>query len=58
VDSIAASETVRITPKSRQSWRLWLQEHHDLKSEVWLVFYKRHAGKATLSYSDAVEEAL
>lgn len=26
--------------------------------EVWLVFYKRHAGKPTLSYGAAVEEAL
>lgn len=49
---------MRITPKSRQSWRVWLQKNHDSKPEIMLVFYKRHTGKPTLSYNDAVEEAL
>ena len=47
-----------VTPKSRRAWRDWLQKHHAAKPEVWLVFYKRHAGKPSLSYDDAVEEAL
>ena len=49
---------MRFTPKSRRSWRAWLEKHHAAKTEVWLVFYKRHTGKPTLSYNDAVEEAL
>jgi len=49
---------MKITPKSRKAWRDWLDENHRVHSEVWLVFYKRHTGKATLCYDDAVEEAL
>ena len=26
--------------------------------EIWLVYYKKHSGKARISYNDAVEEAL
>jgi uncharacterized protein YdeI (YjbR/CyaY-like superfamily) len=48
----------RITPKSRSAWRTWLEAHHDSETEIWLVFFKRHTGKATLSYNDAVEEAV
>ena len=39
-------------------WRDWLADHHDLASEVWLVFYKRHTGRASIAYEDAVDEAL
>ncbi len=49
---------MKLTPRSRKSWRDWLERNHDSQSEVWVVFYKRHTGKATLSYDDAVEEAL
>ncbi len=49
---------MRITPKSRKSWRTWLKKNHADRAEIWLVFYKRHTGKPTLSYNDAVEEAL
>jgi uncharacterized protein YdeI (YjbR/CyaY-like superfamily) len=47
-----------VTPKSRGAWRRWLEKNHGEAGEVWLVFYKRHTGKPTLSYNDAVEEAL
>ncbi len=48
----------RFTPRSREAWRIWLEQHHEQESEVWLVFYKRHTGKPTLTYNDAVEEAV
>ena len=44
--------------RSRQEWRNWLQDHHDSESEIWLVFYKQHTAEASISYDDAVEEAL
>jgi uncharacterized protein YdeI (YjbR/CyaY-like superfamily) len=44
--------------RSRREWRKWLKENHDSISEIWLVFHKRHAGVASLSYDDGVEEAL
>jgi uncharacterized protein YdeI (YjbR/CyaY-like superfamily) len=43
---------------SRQEWRRWLRRYHGSESEVWLVFHKQHTGAATLSYEDAVEEAM
>lgn len=48
----------RFTPRSRKQWRDWLAKNHANRDEVWLVFYKKHTGKPTLSYNDAVEEAL
>jgi uncharacterized protein YdeI (YjbR/CyaY-like superfamily) len=44
--------------RSRQDWRSWLQEHHDSESELWLVFPRRHTAEVSLSYDDAVEEAI
>jgi uncharacterized protein YdeI (YjbR/CyaY-like superfamily) len=43
---------------SRREWRNWLSEHHDSQSEIWLVFNKVATGVTSLSYNDAVEEAL
>ena len=39
-------------------WREWLDEHHASVSEVWLVFYKRHTGVASIDYQDALDEGL
>jgi len=45
-------------PAGRMEWRSWLRKNHSRKKEVWLIFYKKHTGKATLGYRDSVEEAL
>jgi uncharacterized protein YdeI (YjbR/CyaY-like superfamily) len=42
----------------REEWRAWLEENHDTQTEVWLVFHKRHTGRPSIPYEDAVEEAL
>lgn len=39
-------------------WRKWLAANHASKTEIWLVFYKQHTGKASVSYMDALDEAL
>jgi uncharacterized protein YdeI (YjbR/CyaY-like superfamily) len=39
-------------------WRVWLKENHEMETEVWLVYYKKHTGKPSISYDDAVEQAL
>ena len=44
--------------QNRQDWRKWLKKHHDSRSEIWLVFHKRHTGVTSINYDDAVEEAL
>jgi uncharacterized protein YdeI (YjbR/CyaY-like superfamily) len=48
----------RTCPSSRADWRSWLQANHDRHKEVWLVFWKKHTGKAGIAYREAVEEAL
>lgn len=42
----------------RQAWREWLQENHQDKKAIWLIYYKKHTGKPRVSYEEAVEEAL
>ncbi|MBK8686465.1 MAG: YdeI/OmpD-associated family protein [Bacteroidetes bacterium] len=45
-------------PKSRQDWREWLQVNHDKKQSVWLIYYKKKSNIPTVTYSEAVDEAL
>ena len=44
--------------EDRASWRAWLEANFESASELWLVFFKKHTGVATISYDAAVEEAL
>jgi uncharacterized protein YdeI (YjbR/CyaY-like superfamily) len=44
--------------KTRALWRKWLKENHQTNQGIWFVFYKQHTGRKTISYNDAVEEAL
>jgi len=44
--------------EDRDAWGLWLRENHEAEREVWLLFYKKHAGKRSVSYDEAVEVAL
>ena len=39
-------------------WRDWLTGHHASEAEVWLIFYKKHAGVESIAYKDARDEAL
>ncbi len=45
-------------PASQQEWRQWLNENHHSKQSVWLVYYKKKSGMPTISWSQAVDEAL
>ncbi|MDA4112428.1 MAG: cupin domain-containing protein [Thaumarchaeota archaeon] len=42
----------------REGWRDWLSQNHKSEREVWLVLYKKGAGRRGASYDEAVEEAL
>lgn len=44
--------------KNRQEWRQWLKDNHALKQSVWLVQYKKQSNIPSISWSEAVEEAL
>jgi uncharacterized protein YdeI (YjbR/CyaY-like superfamily) len=45
-------------PGSRQEWREWLLKNHDSKQAVWLIYYKKKTNIPTVSYTEAVDEAL
>jgi uncharacterized protein YdeI (YjbR/CyaY-like superfamily) len=45
-------------PTSQKDWRQWLKKNHRSKQSVWLVYYKKKINVASVSYSDAVDEAL
>lgn len=47
-----------ITPTSPEDFRSWLDQHHDTAPAVWVTYYKAHTGRAHLTWSEAVDEAL
>lgn len=42
----------------REGWRAWLATNHAMSPGVWLIYYKKESGKPSVSYDEAVEEAL
>ena len=44
--------------RTAERWRAWLDEHHASASDIWLVYHKKHTGKASVAYLDALDEAL
>lgn len=55
---MSKQEIEQFYPETKQHWRKWLAENHIRKDAVWLVFYKKHTGKPSVNWSDAVDEAL
>ena len=43
---------------TRLEWRKWLDEHHAEEKSVWLIIFKKNSGVSSVSYKEAVEEAL
>ena len=42
----------------RNKWRNYLEKHFATEKEIWFVFPMKGSGEESLSYNDAVEEAL
>lgn len=53
-----AKDLESVQPSSRTAWRAWLKKHHASSSGIWLIYAKKHSGISSLTYADAVEEAL
>jgi uncharacterized protein YdeI (YjbR/CyaY-like superfamily) len=47
-----------LTCESASVWRAWLEVNHDTSPGVWLLIAKKGSGVDSVSYSDAVDEAL
>lgn len=59
---ITSMETHKDLPvllvESQKEWHDWLDEHHAEQEGAWLKLAKKASGKVSVSYAEAVEEAL
>jgi uncharacterized protein YdeI (YjbR/CyaY-like superfamily) len=53
-----AEKYAQIYAHDREEWRAWLEAHHAEARGIILVYYKAKSGRESVSYNDAVEEAL
>jgi len=44
--------------KNRAAWRAWLENNHDKAEFLWLAYYKKNSGKTSVTYPEALDEAL
>jgi uncharacterized protein YdeI (YjbR/CyaY-like superfamily) len=44
--------------KTPSDFRKWLEAHYSSQSELWVGFYKRDSGKASITWPQSVDEAL
>lgn len=44
--------------RNRHEWRSWLEEHYSTSPGIWLIYYKKGTDELSVSYDEAVEEAL
>ena len=47
-----------VAAESRRAWRAWLDENHATSRGVWLKIAKRGAGGSSVSYAEALDDAL
>jgi len=45
-------------PASPEELRDWFDAHHDTETELWLGYHKKHTGRPSVTWSQAVDEAL
>jgi uncharacterized protein YdeI (YjbR/CyaY-like superfamily) len=55
---VSLSEFEKVYAKDRATLRKWLEQNHTTKVGIWLVYYKKNSGKPSISYPEAVKEAL
>lgn len=48
----------KLVASSRKEWREWLENNYNDSKGIWLVYYKKHTERPSISYNDSVEEAL
>ena len=58
IKSLIMKEMETIYCTDRSEWRRWLNENFETKEEIWFVFPTKESGEKSVSYNDAVEEAL
>ena len=61
VRNLRAPELILVEPKffaTAADFRRWLTKHHASEKELWVGFYKKASGKQSISYPEAVDQAL
>jgi uncharacterized protein YdeI (YjbR/CyaY-like superfamily) len=48
----------RVYAADRAAWRSWLETHGETSAAVWLVYFKKGSGQPSITWNEAVEEAL
>ena len=51
-------ELATYCPQNRAEWLAWLAKNHASEQSIWLVYYRASTNKPSLSWGEAVEEAL
>ena len=51
-------ESERLRVPTRAQWRAWLKRNHAKAREIWLVYQKAHSREGSVTYAEAVEEAI
>ncbi len=54
--SMEITTTLYVT--DRIAWHQWLLDNYHTATDIWLITYKKHTGKPSIPYNQAVEEAL
>jgi uncharacterized protein YdeI (YjbR/CyaY-like superfamily) len=49
---------LELTFETREDFRFWLEINHTQKDGIWLVYFKKNSKMPSISYAEAVEEAL
>ena len=44
--------------KTPAAFRRWLAAHHDTETELWVGYYRKDTGKASITWPESVDEAL
>lgn len=57
-DAIAPDGRPMVGPFDRAGWRAWLIANHATSTGAYLVSWRRGSGRTSVSYEEAVEEAL
>jgi uncharacterized protein YdeI (YjbR/CyaY-like superfamily) len=48
----------KVVARDAAEWRAWLDAHHELEPEAWLVYWKKGTGRESVAWAEAVEVAL
>ena len=54
----ASPEQPVLSFASRRDWERWLAKNHEISNGIWLRFFRKESGTATVIYADALEVAL